>query len=193
METIGSKICGLRRKLKLSQEELGYELGVSRQTISKWETGKAIPDMLNLIAISEFFKVEVFYFIASDAECANVEAASEKACDEEAADFIPVEEKTSLSGRGNGCGTFVKVLLLVLGVLASLSAYLTVRIGLILFSPSIRDGNFEKVYFSDFNFTMMDLFLIGIIVSIILVIGVVIIGIAVAENNKKFNGGKGYD
>ena len=46
------------RKLKgLSQEELGEQLGVSRQTISKWEKGSAYPDMLNLMTISEFFGV----------------------------------------------------------------------------------------------------------------------------------------
>lgn len=47
----------LRRERGMSQEELGEKLGVSRQTISKWENGSAYPDMLNLMTISEFFGV----------------------------------------------------------------------------------------------------------------------------------------
>lgn len=47
----------LRKEKGMSQEELGEKLGVSRQTISKWEGAAAYPDMLNLIAICRFFGV----------------------------------------------------------------------------------------------------------------------------------------
>lgn len=47
----------LRKKAGMSQEELAEQLGVSRQTISKWESASAYPDMLNLITISHFFNV----------------------------------------------------------------------------------------------------------------------------------------
>ena len=49
----------LRKERGMSQEELGEQLGVSRQTISKWENGSAYPDMLNLITISGFFGVTI--------------------------------------------------------------------------------------------------------------------------------------
>lgn len=49
----------LRKEAGLSQEELGEKIGVSRQTISKWEGALAYPDMLNLISISKFFGVSV--------------------------------------------------------------------------------------------------------------------------------------
>ena len=52
-----SELQRLRKERGLSQEELGEQLGVSRQTISKWENGSAYPDMLNLMTISEFFGV----------------------------------------------------------------------------------------------------------------------------------------
>lgn len=45
----------LRKQAGMSQEELGERLGVSRQTISKWENGTSYPDMLNLMTISGFF------------------------------------------------------------------------------------------------------------------------------------------
>lgn len=46
-----------RKAHGMSQEELGEKLGVSRQTISKWEGGTAYPDMLNLMTISDFFGI----------------------------------------------------------------------------------------------------------------------------------------
>ncbi|MCR4779658.1 MAG: helix-turn-helix domain-containing protein [Ruminiclostridium sp.] len=52
-----SELQRLRKQKGLSQEELGEQLGVSRQTISKWENGTAYPDMLNLMTISDFFGV----------------------------------------------------------------------------------------------------------------------------------------
>ena len=55
----GSELKKLRAQKGLSQEELAEKLVVSRQTISKWENGTAYPDMLNLIAISDFFEVKI--------------------------------------------------------------------------------------------------------------------------------------
>ncbi|MBQ9484275.1 MAG: helix-turn-helix transcriptional regulator [Ruminiclostridium sp.] len=55
----GSELQRLRKQKGLSQEELGEKLGVSRQTISKWENGAAYPDMLNLISIKDFFGVKI--------------------------------------------------------------------------------------------------------------------------------------
>lgn len=57
--TIGNKIYELRNKKNLSQEQLGNELGVSRQAISKWETDETIPSMDKLISLSKFFDVTI--------------------------------------------------------------------------------------------------------------------------------------
>lgn len=51
------KILALRKKKGLSQEELGRELNVSRQTISKWESGQSYPDFEKLVLLSEFFQL----------------------------------------------------------------------------------------------------------------------------------------
>lgn len=53
------KLMELRKKKGLSQEELGYDLGVSRQTVSKWELGETTPEMSKLVAMSELFKVSI--------------------------------------------------------------------------------------------------------------------------------------
>lgn len=47
----------LRQGRGLSQEQLAEALGTSRQTISKWESGAALPDAINLLSLSDFFAV----------------------------------------------------------------------------------------------------------------------------------------
>ena len=55
--TLGERILELRKKHGLSQEELAITLGVSRQAVSKWETGDAMPDTDKVIALAVYFKV----------------------------------------------------------------------------------------------------------------------------------------
>lgn len=47
----------LRREQGLSQEQLAQSLGVSRQAVSKWESGRAIPDVGKIVRMSELFCV----------------------------------------------------------------------------------------------------------------------------------------
>lgn len=49
------KLLALRKQSGLSQEELGLELGVSRQTVSKWEAGQSYPDFHRLVLLSDYF------------------------------------------------------------------------------------------------------------------------------------------
>ena len=49
------KLISLRKSKGLSQEELGAELNVSRQTISKWESCQSYPDFQRLVLLSDFF------------------------------------------------------------------------------------------------------------------------------------------
>lgn len=53
------KLIELRKKEGLSQEELGYKLNVTRQTVSKWELGQTTPEMDKLIEISKMFNISV--------------------------------------------------------------------------------------------------------------------------------------
>ena len=55
--TLGQRIRLYRKKLNISQEELGARLGVSRQAVSKWETGTADPSTSNLLALAKLFGV----------------------------------------------------------------------------------------------------------------------------------------
>ena len=57
--TIGERIQQYRKKLGLSQEELGQTLFVSRQTVSQWETDQTMPTVDNLLRLKELFGVSV--------------------------------------------------------------------------------------------------------------------------------------
>lgn len=57
------KLITLRRKSGLSQEQLADRLGVTRQSVSKWESGGSVPELAKLIAISEMFQVSVDYLV----------------------------------------------------------------------------------------------------------------------------------
>ena len=57
--TIGQRIAELRRQNNLSQEALGEALGVTRQSISKWESDSALPEIEKLVAMSRLFGVSV--------------------------------------------------------------------------------------------------------------------------------------
>ncbi len=56
---LSKKLYDLRKQRALSQEQLAEQLGVSRQAVSKWESGKAVPETDTLIAISQYFAVSL--------------------------------------------------------------------------------------------------------------------------------------
>ena len=58
-KTLGQKISDLRGQKGISQTELAEALDVSRQSISKWETDAALPEIDKLIALSRYFGVPV--------------------------------------------------------------------------------------------------------------------------------------
>ena len=55
--TLGEKISALREQHKMSQGDLAEKIGVSRQSISKWETDTSVPELDKLIQLSEVFHI----------------------------------------------------------------------------------------------------------------------------------------
>ena len=56
---IGSFLKELRKEKNLTQEQLAENLGTSRRTVSRWETGSNMPDLDILIDIADFYEVEL--------------------------------------------------------------------------------------------------------------------------------------
>lgn len=63
---LGEKIKDCRTKAGLSQEQLAERIHVSRQAVTKWETGRGIPDIANLIALSEEFDISLDELVKED-------------------------------------------------------------------------------------------------------------------------------
>lgn len=60
---IGEKLLTLRTQRNMTQEELAEQLGVSRQSVSKWESNGTFPNMNKLLEICDFFQVSLDYLL----------------------------------------------------------------------------------------------------------------------------------
>ena len=75
--SVGQRIAQKRKELGMSQEVLGEQLGVSRQSISKWEGDAAMPEIEKLIAMSRLFSVSVGWLLGVE-ETQEQDAAAPK-------------------------------------------------------------------------------------------------------------------
>lgn len=64
--TLADKILALRKARGISQDELAEALNVSRQAVSRWETGTAMPDAMNILQLSRLFQVTTDYLLNDD-------------------------------------------------------------------------------------------------------------------------------
>ena len=65
---LGEKIAVLRKARGWSQEDLAEQLGVSRQSVSKWESGGSIPDLDKIVRMSGIFGVSTDYLLKDELE-----------------------------------------------------------------------------------------------------------------------------
>lgn len=105
---LSEKIVKLRKKNGWSQEELAEKLGISRQSVSKWESGTSIPDLDNILKLSALFDVSTDYLLKDEIEestpaeadtfCeAEKEGASRRISLEEASEFV--ETVSGVAGK----------------------------------------------------------------------------------------------
>lgn len=103
------KLIEFRKKEGLSQEELGYKLNVTRQTISKWELGQTTPEMDKLVELSKIFGVTVDE-LTNDKEITNNEV--------EKIDDMPINDKPQ-----NGSTWKVIMLIIAIFLIAGIILY----------------------------------------------------------------------
>ena len=63
---LNERIYYCRKKTGLSQEALAEQLGVSRQSISKWENGDAVPEIGKLRLLAKVFGVTIDWLLSED-------------------------------------------------------------------------------------------------------------------------------
>ena len=115
---LADKITELRKKNGWSQEELADKLGVSRQSISKWESAQSVPDMSRILKMSELFGVSTDLLLKDNLELTEdrVLAPAETTEEYGTARAVPMEEADAfLSFRDQFSGRIaVGVLLCIL-------------------------------------------------------------------------------
>lgn len=119
------KLIKLRKENGLSQEELGYKLNVTRQTVSKWELGQTTPEMDKLVEISKIFGVTLDD-LTSNTEITNNE--TERIEDE------PINEK-----RHNNSTLKIILLIVAIVVIVGLIFYAVVFSKVFNFGKGIFD------------------------------------------------------
>ena len=65
---LADKIIEERKKNGWTQEDLAQKLGVSRQSVSKWESAGAIPDLKKIIQLADLFGVSTDYLLKDEVE-----------------------------------------------------------------------------------------------------------------------------
>ncbi len=74
--TLGNKIQEIRNQAGLSQEVFGYKIGVTRQTVSKWELDQVYPKLEKIVLISRIFKVTTDSLLIEDIDSFDTTYAS---------------------------------------------------------------------------------------------------------------------
>lgn len=100
---LADKIMKLRKQCGWSQEELAEQLGISRQSVSKWESGVSIPDLDKIIKMSSIFHVSTDYLLKDDleeteyleTEDSDTGEAVRSVSVEEANDYMEVSERVA--------------------------------------------------------------------------------------------------
>lgn len=78
MMRLGNSLFHARKQCGLSQEEVAEKLGVSRQTISKWETDETLPDIRQSKRMAVLYRVSLDDLIDFDIDMKEIEQAIEK-------------------------------------------------------------------------------------------------------------------
>lgn len=129
---LAEKIMKLRKKEGWSQEELAAQLNVSRQSVSKWESGASIPDLDKVVKLSEIFGVSIDYLLKDEMEeIVTTDSGTPETLDdtalvtvEEANTFMESTEKAAKQvAAGVAACILSPVLLILLGGFAEMKMF----------------------------------------------------------------------
>ena len=120
---LGEQIYEFRKERNLSQGDLADKLGVSRQSISKWENNLAMPELDKIVMLSEIFDVSIDRFLKGDAVAVTEEKAETMENDMQESENRVRTKRNNIVGIAllSICG----LALLILTVLGGLGGLLT--------------------------------------------------------------------
>ena len=111
---IGKFIAELRKTKNMTQQQLGEKIGVSSKTISKWETGKGMPDLSSLKPLSDCLEISINELLSGE------KIEEEKYADKLEENIINTIEYSDK--QVNNKKNLIGILLIVFGVFISFSA-----------------------------------------------------------------------
>ena len=117
---LSDKLIELRKARGWSQEEFAEKMDVSRQAISRWENGTALPDAQNILRISKLFSVTSDYLLNDDYEGEANTPAPETVAEETVVNETPEETASSAQNKKHPYWILIPVicfLLLAFGVI----------------------------------------------------------------------------
>ena len=76
--SLGANLCRARKKSGLSQEAVAEKLGVSRQTVSKWETDETLPDIRQAKRMASLYRLSLDELIDFDLEVREIQEAIQR-------------------------------------------------------------------------------------------------------------------
>ena len=131
---LADKIIELRKKNGMSQEELAGMMNVSRQSVSKWESAQAVPDLNKIIMLSQIFGVSTDFLVKDDMAMEEVEyvqsddmpedSVAHMVTMEEANTFLDLNEKQAAPmALGIAMCIASPILLIILASLSEMSQY----------------------------------------------------------------------
>lgn len=149
--TLGNRLAHLREKKGISQERLGELLGVTRQTVSSWETDKLLPKPENLRALCRCFRVEYDYFFpkGEDTQSKQVQELAAavmalqgqvSALQEAQGEQQKAEAADQDPGKSAEKGRFRKAYIVLRSVALTVCAVLVVLIAVVLIGISYQSG-----------------------------------------------------
>lgn len=148
--TFGEKIQKLRKEAGLSQEELAYQLDVSRQAISKWERDNGYPETEKIVRMSKIFHVTLDYLLnEEDTQVQETKAERGLYVSREMADGFLLYQKRKYLKIAIAVGIMVGSLALsfMISDISMLLFMLILIVGIVLlFSVKITDNPYRKLW-----------------------------------------------
>ena len=123
--TLAEKIYQARKRAGLSQEALADALGVTRQAVSKWETGKSVPDTENIRRMARLLAVSADYFLGDAGTPGDAPAG---AVPPEKPDTLPEKLGLLLFLAGVAAIALCSVVFLVRSLMGESHVYATIQV-----------------------------------------------------------------
>ena len=115
-EKIGSFLRDLRKEKELTQEELAEKFGISSKSVSRWENGKTLPDLVILVELADYYEVDIKEIIDGERKSEIMEK-EEKETLQRVADYAEADKKLAVKRKCivTFIGTLVFVMCIMIG------------------------------------------------------------------------------